>query len=386
VTHTPVSRIGPRPVSSVRAFPRLVQSIGPSSCGRVKKVLISRFENGRRWFPKRRSETIWRPNRDRPIAPSLERVRSEITRNRLRVAFAVLILITAAVVVSAAGGGVSTASKEDVPDAPETDNHTVVTESGRAGTITAYQPNGEVLYYNNSRTKYFDADPVEGDPLTVEYAATDTIHTEGANCGAPPCTRNVIERADLETGEVEVIYERYDYKGVRRRVARHRSHQRDPFRRRRHGRRPGVHRQHRDGGRQLALGRPERLPARGRPLLARDWAHINDVEYIEEGQMEGRIMASLRNQDQVVFLDREEGLLEDWTLGSETSTTSSTNSTTLISSPRVRAARPSSSPTPRTHRSRSSSARTANGPRPGSGKTIRSSGPGTQTDFRTGTR
>jgi len=45
--------------------------------------------------------------------PSLERVRSEITRNRLRVAFAVLILITAAVVVSAAGGGVSTASKEE---------------------------------------------------------------------------------------------------------------------------------------------------------------------------------------------------------------------------------------------------------------------------------
>jgi hypothetical protein len=33
--------------------------------------------------------------------------------------------------------------------------------------------------------------------------------------------------------------------------------------------------------------------------------------------MDGRIMVSLRNQDQVVFLDREEGLLENWTLGSE---------------------------------------------------------------------
>jgi len=59
------------------------------------------------------------------------------------------------------------------------------------------------------------------------------------------------------------------------------------------------------------------FPLEGGHSWPRDWAHINDVEYIEEGQMEGRIMASLRNQDQVVFLDREEGLLEDWTLGSE---------------------------------------------------------------------
>ena len=249
--------------------------------------------------------------------PSLERVRSEITRNRLRVAFAVLILITAAVVVSAAGGGVSTASKEDVPDAPETDNHTVVTESGRAGTITAYQPNGEVLYYNNSRTKYFDADPVEGDPLTVEYAATDTIHTEGANCGAPPCTRNVIERADLETGEVEVIYERYDYKeyaGEWHDIDR-------------------INETHFVVADMVAdqvfivntetevvnwlWDAQSEFPLESGHSFPNDWTHINDVEYIEDGRMEGRIMVSVRNQNRVVFLDREEGLLENWTLGGE---------------------------------------------------------------------
>jgi len=51
-----------------------------------------------------------------------------------------------------------------------------------------------------------------------------------------------------------------------------------------------------------------------------DWTHINDVEYIEDGRMEGRIMVSVRNQNRVVFLDREEGLLENWTLGGENDT------------------------------------------------------------------
>ena len=116
--------------------------------------------------------------------------------------FAVIILLSATVVASASTGGISTTSKEDVPETPPTENCTVVTESGRAGTITAYAPDGEIIYYNNTRTKYFDVDPVEGDPLTVEYTATDTIHTEGPTCGDPPCTRNIIERADFETGEV----------------------------------------------------------------------------------------------------------------------------------------------------------------------------------------
>jgi len=44
-----------------------------------------------------------------------------------------------------------------------------------------------------------------------------------------------------------------------------------------------------------------------------DWTHLNDVEVLEDG----RIMVSLRNMDQVVFLDRQRGVIEDWTLGSE---------------------------------------------------------------------
>jgi len=44
-----------------------------------------------------------------------------------------------------------------------------------------------------------------------------------------------------------------------------------------------------------------------------DWTHLNDVEYLDDG----RVMANLRNQDQVVFIEPGEGLRENWTLGSD---------------------------------------------------------------------
>jgi len=234
---------------------------------------------------------------------SLARVRPALTRTRIRVGLGVVVLLSTAVVAAAASGGLS-ASKEAVPEALPTENHTVVTESGRAGTITAYQPDEEVLYYNNSRTKYFDVDPVEGDPLTVEYTATDTIHTDGPNCGDPPCARNVIERVDLETGAVEVVYERYDHKETAAEW-----HDMDR-----------IDERHvlvadivadqvfivdtGDRGRRVALGRPEQSSRWRAATRSNDWTHINDVEYIEDGRMEGRIMVSVRNQNRVVFLDQ----------------------------------------------------------------------------------
>ncbi|WP_120244429.1 arylsulfotransferase family protein [Halopiger aswanensis] len=253
---------------------------------------------------------------DRSI-PTRRRVRSALSRNRLRLVFVAVLVLSGAVLATSASNTLSTATEADVPDAPETTNHTVVTESGRAGTITAYAPDGDVLYYNNTRTKYFDVDPVDGDPLTVEYAATDTIHSSGPNCQDPPCALNVLERADLETGEVEVLYERYDYKE-------HAGEWHDVDR---------LNETHvlvadivAD---QVFIVNTETeivdwlwdaqsdFPVEGGGPYPGDWAHINDVEYIEEGVHEGHVMVSLRNQDQVVFIDLEEGLLEDWTLGSE---------------------------------------------------------------------
>ncbi|WP_049941792.1 aryl-sulfate sulfotransferase [Haloterrigena turkmenica] len=254
------------------------------------------------------------------VRSGVSRGRSALSRNRLRVVFLAVILLSAAAVASASmNDDLSTASAEEVPEAPETENHTVVTESGRAGTITVYSPDGEVAYYDNTRTKYFDADPVEGDPMTIEYTATDTIHSEGPTCSDPPCALNVIERVDLEeeNPEPEVVYKRYDYKETAGEW-----HDSDRINE--------THVVVADiVADQVFIVNTETevvewlwdaqsdFPVDEGGPYPGDWAHINDVEYIDEGQHEGRIMASLRNQDQVVFLDREEGLVEGWTLGSE---------------------------------------------------------------------
>ncbi|ELY83945.1 aryl-sulfate sulfotransferase [Natrinema gari] len=248
---------------------------------------------------------------------TLARAGSHLSRNRLRVAFVVVILLSAAAVAVASSNSLSTASAEAVPDAPPTGNHTVVTESGRAGTITAYAPDGEVRYYNNTRTKYFDIDPVAGEPLTVEYTATDTIHTAGPTCSEPPCALNVIERVNLSTGDVDVLYERYDHKETAGEW-----HDADRINE--------THVVVADiVADQVFVVNTEteivewlwdaqsEFPLEGGGGYPGDWAHINDVEYIDSGEMAGRIMVSLRNQDQVVFLDRQAGLLEDWTLGAE---------------------------------------------------------------------
>ncbi|WP_122088168.1 arylsulfotransferase family protein [Halalkalicoccus subterraneus] len=248
------------------------------------------------------------------------RIRSGLTRTRFRTLFAAIIVLSIAVLASGAtGGGLSTASEADVPRAESTGNHTVITESGRAGTITAYEPDGSVLYYENERTKYFDVDPVEGDPLTVEYTATDTIHTEGPTCDSPPCARNVIERTDLQTGETEVLAERYEPQETAAewhdadRIGEDRFLVAD------------IHADQvyvlnvETGLIEWTWDAQADYPVEGGGSYPTDWTHINDVEYVEdEGhELNGTVMVSMRNQDQVVFVDPDEGVLEDWTLGSD---------------------------------------------------------------------
>jgi hypothetical protein len=232
---------------------------------------------------------------------------------RLRVAFLLVLVLLGGFLFYGSQTGLSTETAEDVPRAEPRDGHTVVTESGRAGTIIAYAPNGSVLYYNDTRTKYFDVDPVEGESLTVEYAATATIHTAGPTCESPPCTRNVVERANLSTGETEVIYERYDYR-------KHAGEWHDHVR---------IDERHVliadivsdqvfivDTETEIVewlWDAQSEFPVEGGGPYPSDWAHINDVSLLEDG----RIMASLRNQDQVVFVDQETGLDEEWTLGFE---------------------------------------------------------------------
>jgi len=235
------------------------------------------------------------------------------SRLQIRLLFVVLLLGCGAVVGYGVATSPTTASADAVPEVEPRENATVVTESAKFGTIIAWHPNGSLWYYEDEHTKYFDVDPVEGTAATVEYAATDTIHTEGPNCRSPPCARNLIERTNLSTGETEVIYSRYDASET---AAEWHDHVR-------------VDEDHVivadmihdqvfkvDTETELiewAWDAQADFPVSGGGPFPGDWAHLNDVELLDDG----RVMVSLRNQDQVVFLDTETGLLEDWTLGED---------------------------------------------------------------------
>jgi len=251
------------------------------------------------------------------LRAGLARIGAAITRNRLRVLFVVLLVSSIGVIAAGAlGNDLSTASAEAAPDAPPADNMTVVTESGRAGTLIAYDTDGSVHYYENERTKYFDVDEVEPEreDKIVEFTSTDTIHTSNDACSDPPCARNYVERVNLDTGEKETIIERVHHK---ERAGEWHDHVR-------------VNETHvlvadilydeillyntETGIVEWAWEAQADFPVddSGGPH-PRDWTHLNDVELLDDG----RIMASLRNHDRVVFIEPGEGVQEDWTLGEE---------------------------------------------------------------------
>ena len=260
---------------------------------------------------------------------------------RFRIAFALAALLCGAVLVggyATAGTDASLARADATGGAdsgngtvervvPPRDNGTVVatdstaflTDEGdgprKRAELVAFAPNGSVYYRNETYTRYWDVDPVAGTDATVEYLYADHLAPEACHSGSV-CTRNGIERVNLTTGNVTHVYSRIT---------------------------PGKHStrwhdadrigQHRLVVADIAQDRvfvvnttTEQLTwswdaqtdfstSSGGPY-PEDWTHLNDVEYIELGGRE-TVMVSLRNQDQVVFLDMETGLRENWTLGAD---------------------------------------------------------------------
>ena len=197
--------------------------------------------------------------------------------------------------------------------------------------LLALRANGTVLYANGTHDKYWDVDPVRRGGTTVEYAFSD--HLEGEACPTDldheafrvdedtwarydrrgeRCTRNGVERVDLRTGNVTRVWSQITPGGKNTRY-----HDADRL--------DEEHLVVAD----IYLDRvfvvnttTERIEWRwnasdafptdsGGPYPS-DWTHINDVEVLPDG----RIMVSVRNHDQVVFLDRS-GLIEEWTLGTD---------------------------------------------------------------------
>ncbi|MDS0260594.1 aryl-sulfate sulfotransferase [Haloarcula sp. S1CR25-12] len=234
-----------------------------------------------------------------------------MTRRSIRLVALVVTCLSAAVVAQGAMTAPRTGTAADVPEAPPRAGITVATESARYGTLMAWHPNGSRLYYADEHTKYFDVDPVAGTAATVEYTATDTIHTEGPTCRDPPCARNLVERTNLTTGETEVIRARYDHTET---AAEWHDHTR-------------INDTHiaiadmvadqvllvdtATGLTEWRWDAQNAYPLESGGGYPGDWTHLNDVETLPDG----RIMVSLRNQDQVVFIDPDSGVQSNWTLG-----------------------------------------------------------------------
>ena len=190
---------------------------------------------------------------------------------------------------------------------------TVITTSQSGNNyIVAFAPDGTVAYYDDRYAFYNEVERVPG-TNSIIYVATEHLNREQCE-STEPCNRNVIERVNLSTGERELLHERTN---PRSRNQWHAIALMD------------------DDGRRIAVGdiaydrvfvldtetgvieweweaqTDYNLSSGG--IYPGDWTHLNDVEALPDG----RLMVSLRNHDQVVFLHPETGLQENWTLGAD---------------------------------------------------------------------
>lgn len=249
----------------------------------------------------------------------------------LILAFSFLVLVNSALVGSAgksaiqeAGtpGGSSPAAdgREPTGSAVNEGDITVVTTQGfytgerpgdrQTAMIVAFDATGDRVYVNRSHGAYFDVDPVRGTEATVEYVAAERTGSRG--CSLDQCSLNFVERLNLSTGETTRIY--------------------------------GAYTNQWDTGRWHDVDRLNQTHlviadiVRDRVYMVNtetnettwqwnadtvyditdgggsgDWTHINDVEVLDDG----RIMVSLRNLDQILFIEPGEGIQKEWTLGEE---------------------------------------------------------------------
>ncbi|WP_224449028.1 arylsulfotransferase family protein [Haloprofundus salilacus] len=197
-----------------------------------------------------------------------------------------------------------------------TDSSAVLADEGDTprtkSELVAFNPDGSTLYYNSTYNRYWDVDPSPEGEYTVLYTAS--MHLDGEECSATTvCTRNVVERANLSTGETERLYSRITpHKHSTRwhdvdRVNETHYAVADIYRDRVFvfDVETGLTTWEWEAQQEFSLESGGEYP--------RDWTHVNDVEVLDDG----RLMVSLRNQDRVVFLDPQTGLQENWTLGAE---------------------------------------------------------------------
>ncbi|AHG03045.1 hypothetical protein HALDL1_05145 [Halobacterium sp. DL1] len=249
------------------------------------------------------------------------------TTTTFRAVFASVIVVSSALLVASA---VPTAAQDTdaqaqsdwnltVAEGYNTSNPgertTVVTAHVTGGDIWQYSLNGTLLYHNDTHDAYWDVDPVPNESNSVVYVATDEVRNESL-CNPVSddeyCIRQIIERANLTTGETEVLYSRVDATDYRQwhdadRVGDSRYVVADMFS-------DEVFVVNTTTGIVTwEWNMQNNFPLTSGWDYPDDWAHINDVEKLDDG----RVMLSPRNHDQVLFVDPETGLQENWTIGAD---------------------------------------------------------------------
>jgi len=165
--------------------------------------------------------------------------------------------------------------------------------------IAAFLPNGTLVHYDDRYRVYFDVDPVPGERYTVEYVAAKHFRAdECSSVATDACTRNVVVRVNLTTGDRRTVYAK-----MTPRVYSARWHDVDRLN--------DTHLvvgdivndgvyavDTRDGSIAWRWSASDHYN-RSQGGKEGDWTHINDVEVLADGS----VMVSPRNMDEVVFIE-----------------------------------------------------------------------------------
>lgn len=240
----------------------------------------------------------------------------EARKTILRISLALLV-IPSLVYLGLDIGLVSASSSSQDSDYPNTISESEIKGAtliaSQSGSLSVASTDGTIIARMSDHDAYFDVDRVESlGSATVLYAAVDIIPRN--ECGwRSKCVRNVVETYNLTTGETEVLYEQTipdetapqwhdaDYIGDGRIVVADMSRDRvfiaDAS--------TGLITWQWQAGQAFDPSSGSDNP--------QDWTHLNDVEVLSDD----RIMVSMRNQDQVVFINKSDGVDDSWTLGKD---------------------------------------------------------------------
>jgi hypothetical protein len=202
--------------------------------------------------------------------------------------------------------------EEKTAIAPPRENATAVVSQTDGLFVVA--PNGTVLFHDSERSAYFDVDPAPTGSHDLLLTTVTSFEGDGCTPLYDRCAVQYLERVNYSTGERTVLFRRTDpQKGAAEwhdadRVGPDEYVVADMFR-------ETVF----EVNTTTDIATWEWNLQTDQPITSggpfpRDWSHLNDVELVRDPAaptLNDTYMVSLRNHDQVVFVDRETGDVVD---------------------------------------------------------------------------